>query len=89
VQVVGVDDNFFDLGGDSLLLLAVHSSLQKLVEREIPLTDLFEFPTIRKLAQHLTHAEPLGACASDSKERAQRQRAAFARFRARRPGGES
>ncbi len=89
VQNVGLDDNFFDLGGDSLLLVAVHSNLQKLLQTEIPLTDLFEFSTIRKLARHLSHTESKTAIASDSKERAQRQREAFTRFRSRRSGGES
>jgi amino acid adenylation domain-containing protein len=89
VQHVSLDDNFFDLGGDSLLLVAVHSNLQKLLQREIPLTDLFEFSTIRKLAQHLGRAESQAAVASDSKQRAQQQREAFTRFRGRRPGGGS
>jgi acyl carrier protein len=89
VQNVGLDDNFFDLGGDSLLLVAVHSNLQKLLQTEIPVTDLFEFPTIRKLARHLGHAESQAAVVSDSKQRAQRQREAFTRFRGRRPGGAS
>jgi non-ribosomal peptide synthetase component F len=89
VQNVGLDDNFFDLGGDSLLLVAVHSNLQKLLQTEIPVTDLFEFPTIRKLARHLGHAESQAAVVSDSKQRAQSQREAFTRFRGRRPGGAS
>jgi amino acid adenylation domain-containing protein len=89
VQNVGLDDNFFDLGGDSLLLVAVHSNLQKLLRTEIPLTDLFEFSTIRKLAQHLGRTESKAAVASESKQRAQRQREAFTRFRGRRPGGAS
>ena len=89
VKNVGLDDNFFDLGGDSLLLVAVHSNLQKHLQAEIPLTDLFEFSTIRKLAQHLRHGESETVVTSDSKERAQRQREAFTRFRGRRSGGES
>lgn len=89
VQNVGLDDNFFDLGGDSLLLVAVHSNLQKLLKTEIPLTDLFEFSTIRKLAQHLGRTGSNAAVASDFKQRAQRQREAFTRLRDRRPGGAS
>lgn len=88
VQNVGVDDNFFDLGGDSLLLVAVHSNLQKLLQKEIALMDLFEFSTIRKLAQHLGHTESKTTIASDSKQRAQRQREAFTRFRGRLSGGD-
>jgi non-ribosomal peptide synthetase component F len=89
VQNVALDDNFFDLGGDSLLLVAVHSNLQKLLQTEIPLTDLFEFSTIRKLAEHLGHKQSKTVITSDSKERAQRQRDAFTRFRGLRSGGES
>ena len=44
---VGLDDNFFDLGGNSLLLTAMHSKLQKLLQREIPILDLFQFTTVR------------------------------------------
>jgi len=87
VPKVGQDQNFFDLGGDSLLLVAVHSNLQKKLQRQIPLTDLFEFSTIRKLAQHLGHTNSSSAAASDAQEIGQRQREAFARFRTRRSGG--
>jgi aspartate racemase len=89
VPNVGLDDNFFDLGGDSLLLVAVHSNLQKHLQTEIPLTDLFEFATIRKLAQHLSGAELQPSSLSDVQERAKRQREAFTRLRGRRSGGDS
>jgi acyl carrier protein len=89
VPQVGLDDNFFDLGGDSLLLVAVHSNLQKILRTEIPFTDLFEFATIRKLAQHLGHVQSPAPPLSDAENRAYRQREAFVRFRGRRPGGES
>ena len=89
VSAVGLDDNFFDLGGDSLLLVSVHSNLQKSLHTKIPVTDLFEFPTIRKLAGHLGQGKLSSADFSDAKERAQRQREVFARSRGRTPGGES
>jgi amino acid adenylation domain-containing protein len=89
VPTVGLDDNFFDLGGDSLLLMAVHTSLQKSLQTEIPVTDLFGFPTIRKLAKHLRQAESSSTYRSDARERARRQREALARFRGRSSGGES
>jgi amino acid adenylation domain-containing protein len=89
VPKVGLDENFFDLGGDSLLLVAVHSNLQKILQTQIPLTDLFEFSTIRKLAQHLTRPTSTSGTASDAEELGQRQREAFARFRHQRSGGGS
>ena len=49
---VGVDDNFFDLGGNSLLLMRLRSLLGGRLQQELPVTDLFGFPTIRTLAQH-------------------------------------
>jgi acyl carrier protein len=87
VPEVGLDHNFFDLGGDSLLLVAVHSNLQKNLQMQIPVTDLFEFPTIRKLAQHLSRTESKTAMASGVQVIGQRQREALARFRSRRHGG--
>jgi amino acid adenylation domain-containing protein len=89
VPKVGLDENFFDLGGDSLLLVAVHSNLQKILQTQIPLTDLFEFPTVRKLAQHLGRHESTPGTTSDAKDLGQRQREAFARFRSQRSGGGS
>jgi amino acid adenylation domain-containing protein len=87
VPNVGLDENFFDLGGDSLLLVAVHSNLQKTLQTEIPLTDLFEFSTIRTLAQHLGRTESATVIAPNVKEIGQRQREAFTRFRGRRSDG--
>jgi hypothetical protein len=90
VERAGLDDNFFDLGGDSLLLLAVHANLQKALQLEIPITDLFEFATIRTLAAHLSKAGLLAAPSfSDVQQQAQRQRDAFVRERQRHSGGVS
>ena len=53
---VGVDDNFFDLGGDSLMLLRVHARLREVLGTnvpDVPVVDLFTHPTIAALARHL------------------------------------
>ena len=47
---VGMDENFFDLGGNSIQLAQVHTRLQALVGREFPITDLFVHTTIRATA---------------------------------------
>lgn len=78
---LGMDDNFFDLGGDSLLIVAVHSQLQKLLHREIEVTDLFEHTTIRTLSQHLGKAEAAAPAFSAAQLQAQKQREAFAKQR--------
>ncbi|HET9894642.1 MAG TPA: non-ribosomal peptide synthetase [Streptosporangiaceae bacterium] len=47
------DQNFFDVGGDSLLLLEVHARLEEAFGREIPLTDLLAHPTVGGIAAAL------------------------------------
>ena len=53
LQQVGVEDAFFDLGGDSLQLMSVKNELEKELGREMTVVDLFAYPTIRALAAHL------------------------------------
>ena len=53
VTEVGVDDNFFDLGGRSLLLVRVQARLRARLNREISMLELFRRPTIHSLAVHL------------------------------------
>ncbi|MCC6456163.1 MAG: amino acid adenylation domain-containing protein [Caldilineaceae bacterium] len=57
VERVGLYDNFFDLGGHSLLIIQVHGKLQQQLGREIQLTDLFQFPTVASLSAHLAHRQ--------------------------------
>jgi natural product biosynthesis luciferase-like monooxygenase protein len=52
-NTVGVHDNFFDVGGHSLLMAQIHERLRSALDRRIALVELFEFPTIRSLADHL------------------------------------
>jgi acyl carrier protein len=53
VKRVGVHDNFFDLGGDSLKAIQVTSRIQDLFEIEIPLSSLFEHPNLADLCNFL------------------------------------
>jgi amino acid adenylation domain-containing protein len=58
IERVGVHDNFFDLGGNSIHLVQVHSRLQRLLGRELPLVELFTHPTIGALSKHLSQSQP-------------------------------
>ncbi|GAB4152072.1 MAG: hypothetical protein Fur0021_16520 [Candidatus Promineifilaceae bacterium] len=54
-EQISVHDNFFDLGGHSLLLVRVHQEIITALQRpDIPLTDLFKYPTIASLSRHLS-----------------------------------
>lgn len=54
---VGVDDNFFDIGGHSLLAVRLHRQICDAFRQQLPITDIFRFPTIRGLAAHLGDEE--------------------------------
>src|SRR5262245_28816884 len=51
---VGVEENFFELGGDSVLAARVHAALQTQVSKNVSLLALFQYPTVRSLAEHLS-----------------------------------
>jgi acyl carrier protein len=53
VEEVGPDDNFFDLGGHSLLLARMQTRLAEDLRHRIPIVDLFQFSTVRSLAERL------------------------------------
>jgi acyl-coenzyme A synthetase/AMP-(fatty) acid ligase len=61
---VGRDENFFDVGGHSLLAVKVFRRLVERTGRELALTDIFRYPTIRALAAHLTPMDEPGDAAS-------------------------
>lgn len=81
VDAIGIDDRFFELGGDSLGLTRVHAELQKLVAREFPIAALFEHITVRTLATHLSTVPDHAGAADAHQERARRQREALNRRR--------
>jgi aryl carrier-like protein len=50
---IGFDENFFDVGGNSVRLIAVHRALEARIGRRIPIVELFQHPTIRSLGVRL------------------------------------
>jgi acyl carrier protein len=84
-KVLGVEhlapiDNFFDLGGDSILLVEVHAELQQTLNRKFSVTDLFQFPSIRALSNYLD-GQASQVASSDIAERSRKQRNALAKQR--------
>lgn len=56
IDSVGIQDNFFDVGGHSLLMIQVHNRLREQLSRDISIIDLFARPTIASLAEFLSSA---------------------------------
>jgi acetoacetyl-CoA synthetase len=50
---IGADENFFDLGGDSLLAITLFLEIAKATGRDLPITTIYEAPTIAELAATL------------------------------------
>jgi len=80
-RAVGLDDNFFDLGGDSLQLIEVHSELQETLGSEFSMMDLFEYTTIRTLAGRLSGIGAKSPALALARERGRKQKEVFARQR--------
>ena len=48
---IGIDDNFFDLGGHSLLMVKVNNDLKQSLMRDISIVEMYRYPTIRTLSE--------------------------------------
>jgi acyl-CoA synthetase (AMP-forming)/AMP-acid ligase II/acyl carrier protein len=50
---VNLHDNLFDIGASSLKLIEIHEQIDREYPGQVELTELFDYPTIAELAQHL------------------------------------
>ncbi|WP_328958715.1 amino acid adenylation domain-containing protein [Kitasatospora purpeofusca] len=81
VERVGAHDNFFDLGGHSLLMAELRSLLAADLGHRVSMVELFQHPTVASLAAHLSRSgvDPSTAPGADARERAENRRRAGAR----------
>ncbi|MEJ6486183.1 amino acid adenylation domain-containing protein [Nostoc punctiforme UO1] len=54
VEKVGLHNNFFDLGGHSLLMIQVHERLRKTLNQDVSMIEMFKYSTVSLLAKHLS-----------------------------------
>ncbi|AZO18853.1 amino acid adenylation domain-containing protein [Mesorhizobium sp. M2A.F.Ca.ET.043.05.1.1] len=100
VDSIGVEDNFFDVGGHSLAIVQVQARIHDHLGIDCKILDLFEHPTIRTLAAHLAAIsdaprltsyleKPIGVAASESKAEQNRNAVAIIGMAGRFPGAEN
>ncbi len=78
VSSISIDENFFDSGGHSLLMIQVQMRINQSWPRPVTLVELFTHPTIRQMAAYMSN----GACsnaesAGAAENRAARQRSSL------------
>jgi acyl carrier protein len=82
IEQIGVHDNFFDLGGNSLLAIRIISRLKGDLGVDVSEVSIFEGPTVASLAKLLfpgeaeAEAEARGAVYEEHRSRGERRRAA-------------
>ncbi|NET64240.1 MAG: alpha/beta fold hydrolase [Moorea sp. SIO1G6] len=53
IKSISVTDNFYDLGGDSLLAVRLFADIEKVFQKKLPLASLLMAPTVAQLVNHL------------------------------------
>jgi acyl carrier protein len=73
LKEIGVNDNFFDLGGNSLSGIQLIAELKKELGVDIPAVSIFEAPTIQALVSYLRPAQDGPSTLQQSISRAERK----------------
>lgn len=60
ITQIGINDNFFEIGGKSLVAIKMFSKINGKFKTKLPATQLIEYPTISKLSSYLlSGSEPI------------------------------
>jgi len=81
VDSVSSKDNFFEIGGDSLGIARVQTLIETNLAIKISVAELFQYPTISQLAQHLTTRETKKFDSLSHQEIAKNKKLAFQKFK--------
>lgn len=75
INTVGAEDNFFDLGGHSLLIVQVHNKICQRFETDLTIAQMFQYPTVAALAQYIQRPQQNSEALRRLRARIQRQQA--------------
>lgn len=79
VEQVGANDNFFDLGGSSILMVQANLQLRQILRRNIAIIQMYQYPTIASLAYSLAEVTDASAAVKDGKTRSEMRRGLMTR----------
>lgn len=74
VDAIGIDDSFFDLGGNSITVFRMVSACRSRLGRDIPPVKVFQYPTVAQLSRFLEGGESDISLFSDAEARVARLR---------------
>lgn len=67
IDTVGIYDNFFDLGGHSLLIVKASYELSEALDQRVSVVDLFQYPTISSFAEYFAKRSSQESVSIESK----------------------
>jgi acyl carrier protein len=76
---IGINDNFFDLGGTSVLAVHLVTQVQQVLGIEVRIVKLFQYPNVSLMAKYLSQDQRDQVSYESVEDRAQRRRAFFSR----------
>ena len=79
LEKVSINDNFFDLGGHSLLISQVNAQLREKLQRDISVVEMFQYPSISLLAKHLSQEQQEQHSFKEIHNRSEKQKLALNR----------
>ncbi|BAY84413.1 putative beta-ketoacyl synthase [Calothrix parasitica NIES-267] len=82
IKQIGINDNFFDLGGDSLLIVQVRRRLIEELKVDFTTSELFDYPTISSLAKYLSPEQDKELKSDQTDKRKKKQQEAFEEMQA-------
>ena len=83
----GIDDNFFDIGGTSLLAMMLQQRMKEKMEVEVTILDIFTYPTIHMLNDFLKCQEKNVYCSTKTQNKIQKGRNRLRNLRKQRNNG--